>query len=206
MKETSKLSKIFRVIRGLRYTSHLRGKRSCFQLCKRAKVFLSESSTIHLGGNMIFGYNPMGDCNRSSILRMDDNSCIQVESDFTFYYGADVQVFSSGKLVLGKSFINADCKIRCFQEISIGDDCAISHNVTIMDSDAHMIDGRRTRGPIRIGDHVWVGTKATILSGVSVGNNAVIAAGAVVTKDVPSGSLVGGVPARILKQNVHWEK
>lgn len=56
-----------------------------------------------------------------------------------------------------------------------------------------------TGRPIRVGSNVWIGTGATVLGGVSVGDNAVIAAGAVVTRDVPEGTLVGGVPGKILK-------
>lgn len=53
--------------------------------------------------------------------------------------------------------------------------------------------------PVRLGNNVWVGAHATILAGVTVGDNAVVAAGAVVTKDVPANAVVGGVPARIIK-------
>ena len=55
-----------------------------------------------------------------------------------------------------------------------------------------------------IGSHVWIGCNVLILKGVTVGDGAVIAAGSVVTKDVPAASLVGGNPARILKENVTW--
>ncbi len=54
--------------------------------------------------------------------------------------------------------------------------------------------------PIKIGAHVWIGSNATILSGVSIGEWSVVAAGAVVTKDVPPMTVVGGVPARIIKR------
>ena len=54
--------------------------------------------------------------------------------------------------------------------------------------------------PVEIGNGVWVGAHATILSGVTIGDNAVIAAGAVVTKDVPANAVAGGVPAKIIKQ------
>ena len=57
-----------------------------------------------------------------------------------------------------------------------------------------------TPAPIRLGKNVWVGSNSTILQGVTVGDNAVIAAGAVVTKDVPANTVVGGVPARKLRE------
>ena len=54
--------------------------------------------------------------------------------------------------------------------------------------------------PVNIGNDVWIGGNVTILPGVNIGNNVVIAAGAVVTKDVPDNSLIGGVPAKIIRQ------
>ena len=58
--------------------------------------------------------------------------------------------------------------------------------------------------PIIIGDKVWIGMRATILKGVVIGDGAIIAAGAVVTKDVSPGTLVGGVPAKLIKKDVIW--
>ena len=59
--------------------------------------------------------------------------------------------------------------------------------------------------PVVIGDRVWVGTRAVILKGVSIGDGAVVAAGAVVTSDVPAGAVVGGVPARVIGRADSWE-
>lgn len=67
-------------------------------------------------------------------------------------------------------------------------------------------EGRRahlaTATPVVIGNDVWIGAHVTVLPGVTIGDNVVVAAGAVVTKDVPSNSIVGGVPARILRHLV----
>nr|MBQ4455475.1 acyltransferase [Clostridia bacterium] len=122
-------------------------------------------------------------------------------------YGADIVLFKGAALELGKdSFINSDCKIRCHRKIVIGDDCAISHDFTVMDSDAHKLNGHSSTEPVIIGNHVWIGTRVTILNGVHVGDGAVIAAGSIVTRDVPPGTLVGGVPMKVIKENVTWEK
>ncbi len=99
-------------------------------------------------------------------------------------------------------FINSGC---CFQDqggIFIGDNALIGHQVVIATLN-HATDpsrrGDMIAAPVHIGNNVWIGAHATILPGVTVGDGAIVAAGAVVTKDVPPKSVVGGVPARILK-------
>ncbi len=166
--------------------------------------FLHRKCQINLEGNLIFSSLSNGGNNRSTILRLDEGARV-TSYGFDFAYGADVILFPGSQLFLGKnSFCNCDCKIRCHKQISIGDSCAISHDVTIMDSDAHELNGIREAIPIHIGNHVWIGTRSTILKGVHVGDGAVIAAGSLVTHDVPAGALVGGVPARVIKENVKW--
>ena len=88
---------------------------------------------------------------------------------------------------------------HCFL-ITIGDDVTMSVNVTILAHDASTQKylGYTRIGQVKIGNHVFIGANATILPGVTVGDNAVIGAGSVVTKDVPAGSVVAGCPARIL--------
>lgn len=103
--------------------------------------------------------------------------------------------------------------LTCIQAITIGDNVLTGRWVTITDN-SHgntVLESLKTapqkreltsKGAVTIGDNVWIGDKATILSGVTIGNGAVIAANAVVTKDVPSYSVAGGNPARIIKQIV----
>ena len=106
-------------------------------------------------------------------------------------------------LFFGKNvFVNSGC---CFQDqggIYIGDNCMIGHQVVFATLN-HMLEPDRRAsmrpGAICLGKNVWVGSHATILAGVTVGDNAVIAAGAVVSKDVPADTVVGGVPARVIK-------
>ena len=76
--------------------------------------------------------------------------------------------------------------------------------MTIMDSDAHAIKDENRSERVFIGNNVWIGTRVTILKGVTIGDGAVIAAGAVVTRDVPPQALAAGIPARIIKTDVHW--
>ena len=104
-------------------------------------------------------------------------------------------------------YVNSHGNISCFDRIIIGKRVVISEGVTIRDADNHIIhrEGYQATAPITIHDHVWIGVNATILKGVTIGEGAIVAAGAVVTKDVPPRSIVGGVPAKVLSTNVSWE-
>lgn len=100
--------------------------------------------------------------------------------------------------------------VDCSVEITIGEYCAIAEGVRIMDNSYHpiTIDGvtKCAAAPVHIGNHVWVATNAMILPGVTIGDGAIVAAGAVVTRDVPAGCLVAGIPARVIKTGVKWKK
>lgn len=168
-------------------------------------LLLDRTSVVKILGSLTLNSNSRGHNGRSSILRVDAKGEVIIYGDFCFMYGADIQVFKGAKLFLGNnSFINSDCKIRCHNSITIGNNCAISHDFTIMDSDAHQLNGNSNTNPIVIGDNVWIGTRVTILNGVTIGEGAVIAAGSIVKDDVPARSLVAGVPAKIIKENVVW--
>lgn len=140
-------------------------------------------------------------------IEMYANSEINVENTFFIHSGCDIMVFENAKLNLGSGYINRYAKIRCYAAITIGHDVAISENVSIWDSDAHSIQGKEhlMTQPIVIGNQVWIGTNVTILKGVTIGNGAIIAAGAVVTNDIPAKCLAGGIPAKVLKENVAWK-
>jgi acetyltransferase-like isoleucine patch superfamily enzyme len=75
---------------------------------------------------------------------------------------------------------------------------ALNHNFT--DTEKRIDEQGVSTSPVTIEDDIWIGANATILSGVKIGQHSVIAAGAVVTKDVPPHSLVAGVPAKVIKQ------
>ena len=99
-------------------------------------------------------------------------------------------------------FINACCHFQDHGGVTLGDGCQIGHNVVFATLN-HGIEPENSRftypAPIVLGRNVWVGSNSTILQGVTIGDNSVVAAGAVVTKDVPADTIVGGVPARVIK-------
>lgn len=107
-------------------------------------------------------------------------------------------------ICVGKNvFINSGCSFQDQGGIIIGDGVLIGHNVVLAtlnhDSDPQK-RGDMYPAPIRIGNNVWIGAQATVLPGVTIGDGAIVAAGAVVTRDVPANVIVGGVPGKIIKK------
>lgn len=96
-------------------------------------------------------------------------------------------------------------EIHVGKRVEIGRDCSISWDVCILDRDYHELNGKEVVAPISIGDKVWIGCRATILKGVTIGDGAVVAAGSVVTKKVPPHTCVAGNPAKIIKANIKWQ-
>lgn len=106
-------------------------------------------------------------------------------------------------ITIGKDvFINSGCHFQDQGGIEIGDGALIGHNVVLATIN-HDLDPKENRknhyAPIKIGAHVWIGSNVTVLPGVTIGDYAAVGAGAVVTKDVPAMTVVGGVPAKVLK-------
>lgn len=101
------------------------------------------------------------------------------------------------------AFVNSGCHFQSQGGVWIGEGALVGHDVVFATLNHHMAPAERPQcdaAPIHIGKGVWIGSKAVILGGVTVGDYAVIAAGAVVTKDVPAMTVVGGVPARVLRR------
>ncbi|MBG0761457.1 MULTISPECIES: sugar O-acetyltransferase [Vibrio] len=132
-----------------------------------------------------------------SLLGSTGNS-IHIESTFNCDYGLNIHV--------GENFYaNFGCVILDVAEVRIGDNCFIAPQVGIYTA-THPIDPiQRNSGlefgkPIRIGNNCWIGGHATINPGVMLGDNVVVASGAVVTKSFGSNVVIGGNPARVLKE------
>lgn len=104
-----------------------------------------------------------------------------------------------------RCLLNSPLHLNPSAPITIGNQVGIGHHVVIITDNHHFGDasarlGERFSQPVSIEDGVWVAARVTILPGVTIGRGSAVAAGAVVAKDVPPNSLVGGVPARVLRQ------
>ncbi|WP_435213647.1 acyltransferase [Luminiphilus sp. nBUS_16] len=110
-----------------------------------------------------------------------------------------------GKITIGNGvLLSPGVRIACSDEITIGDGVMMANGAYVTDSDWHGLYDRVARSdlvtPVRLGDNVWLGDGAKVLKGVTIGENSVVAAGAVVTRDVPDNVVVAGNPAQVVKQ------
>ena len=115
---------------------------------------------------------------------------------FTADFGKNIKI---GKNV----FINSGCRFQDQGGITIGDGSLVGHNVVLATINHDLNPNNRGSmflAPIELKKNTWIGSQATILSGITIGENSVVAAGSVVTKDVPANTVVAGNPARIVKE------
>ena len=131
-----------------------------------------------------------------------DATDLEVGDDFKVWSGHRTTLISGwGRLRIGdRVFVNVGTTILAVEQIVIGDDVAFANEVYVMDSNSHGIEGRpHVQAPVRIGDGTWLGARAIVLPGVTIGKRVVVAAGSVVTRDVPDDSMVAGNPARVVR-------
>lgn len=179
-------------------------------LCGRPVCDISPQASITLKDDLIIGANLRRRSMAETYLKVKERGTLTVNGRFQVFFGASLEVFENAKLTLERGFINTGAAIACAHSITLGEGVFIARNVYITDSDHHQLldqQARITNVPeaIKIGNRVLICYGAVILKGVTIGDGAVIAAGSVVTHDVPAGCLAGGVPAKILREGVIWK-
>jgi acetyltransferase-like isoleucine patch superfamily enzyme len=149
-------------------------------------VFLNKGK-INLGNNVNLNSYPDGDLFKTGLLTYLDDA----------------------EIIIGNNCNLNGTMIHCNKSVIIGDYCMFGPGTKIVDNNSHRISIdilERRKPPIRlpiiIGDNVWIGMNSLILKGVTIGNNSIVAAYSVVTKDVPENVIVGGNPARLIRNLV----
>ena len=135
-----------------------------------------------------------------------DASDLEIGDDFKIWSAHRKTVVSGwGRIRIGdRVFINVGATVLSVVEIVIGDDVAMANEVYLMDSNSHGVEGQaHVEAPVRIGAGTWLGARSMVMPGVTIGKRVLVAAGAVVTRDVPDDVLVAGNPARVVRPLVY---
>jgi acetyltransferase-like isoleucine patch superfamily enzyme len=118
-----------------------------------------------------------------------------------FFGGVRLECWRGAVIHIGHgTYLNRNTEIVAAESVIIGCDCKIARDVIIMDTDQHALPGASlVVRPVVIEDRVWIGARAIVLKGVTIGHDSVVGAGAVVTKSVPPRSVVAGPAARVVR-------
>ena len=206
------INNLFRanIIATLRINMRARGLRAL--ILGKTSLTLEQGAKIVGDGRLTFNDRWYGKNYSAAYLCLRKNSTLKLSGLSTIYRGADISVHDGAVFELDSANINNNADIHCSRHIKIGKGTLIGEGVRMRDSDEHVIirggeDGvykDNMTAPIIIGENVLVSINVTILKGVTIGDGAIVAAGSVVTKDVPARTLVGGVPAKVIAQDVKW--
>jgi acetyltransferase-like isoleucine patch superfamily enzyme len=176
---------------------------------RRSKIAVSRTARVSIASSSLLVVGMAHDTPAGAVLRLRPRSLLRVDGRVQIMRGSNVTVGYDAELSVGAgTFLNDGSSVFCCSSISIGSGCAISWGTRILDTDVHKIiqAGLASQhAPVSIGRNCWIGADAVILKGSTLGHGSVVAAGAVVTSEVPPRSLVAGVPARVVREDVDWE-
>jgi acetyltransferase-like isoleucine patch superfamily enzyme len=181
-----------------------RGKTSQLRVHPRTKVRMERSASFDIEGSLRLGFRSKIARYQPSIAIFGRDSRTTVSGDFSVFSDFSFVVEDGAELELGSGYFNTGAMILCTTKIKIGTSCLFGPQVVLRDDDGHYFENGPRSGPIAIGDNVWVGMRSTILKGATIGEGCVIAAGSVVTREIPPRCLAGGVPCRVIRQNITW--
>jgi acetyltransferase-like isoleucine patch superfamily enzyme len=139
-------------------------------------------------------------------LEIGKNATIKLGRWAWLGHGCKVRAHEGQVSIGAKSVLGQECTISAYQSVSIGRECIIADRVMMIDFDHGMVEVERPirmqgiyKRDVSVGHNVWIGYGACLLRGVTVGDNAVIGTSSVVTTDVPSNAVVGGIPAKLIR-------
>ena len=170
----------------LRWRGRLKTDGMCF-VCPRVKFEIGRSATVTLGRWSWIGH------------------------------GCKIRVHEGHLAIGAKTVLGQECTLSAYQHIEIGRECIIADRVMMIDFDHGMVEVERPireqgiyKRDVNVGHNVWIGYGACLLRGVTVGSNSVIGTSAVVTSDMPENSVVGGIPAKVIRmrdapRTFRWE-
>ena len=142
------------------------------------------------------------------IVRLSDSGTVRMGAGVLLAHDVQLHLRDRGAVIeIGAgTFVNHRTELVAHERVTIGRGCLLAWDVLVLDSDSHSVDGGARTAAVTVGDRVWIGCRASVLKGVTIGDGAVVAAGSVVVHDVPARSLVAGNPARVVREDVTWEE
>ena len=167
---------------------------------------MTDAGRLEVGIGMLSGVSPLD----PTLLDIRAGGVLAIAGHVRMIHGSRLSIGAGRTLTIGHgTSIGGMTRVLVRDGISIGHSCQISWDVLITDSDFHNFldnDGQphANTAPVIIGDHVWIGAGAVVLKGVTIGDGAVSAAGAYVTRDVPPAALVAGRSADVIRSDVRW--
>lgn len=191
----------------LMYRRVQKPRSSSIRVLNRSNIKIAPTATIDMGERGFFEINRQDyiKTNERSTLYLGEKAKLKLNGSFTMHGHSSIMVHDGAQLEIGHNTYLNGGSIECSYGIHIGNDCAIADGVRIMDNSWHTEHSLAGGGITKIGNKVWIATGAMILPGITIGDGAIVAAGAVVTKDVAARCMVAGVPAKVVKENVEWK-
>lgn len=197
----------------LLYQKVTKPRSSSIRVLNKSNIAMHPTAKMDIAEHTFFEINRQdyaGDMGVSCRLTMLANSVLSISGSVTLHRGTNIVLHEGAHLSIGNQTYLNGASVDCSHEVIIGEYCAIAEGAKIMDNSFHPITEngitKLSIAPVRIGNKVWIATNAIILPGVTIGDGAIVAAGAVVNKDVPPRSIVAGVPAKVVKENIDWKK
>jgi acetyltransferase-like isoleucine patch superfamily enzyme len=199
------------ILKTVWYSARFRG---AVVVGRGTRIRVHRSAHIALAPKSLLAIGMAYDTPAGAVLRMHPQSLLRIEGRVQVMRACTITVGSDATLTIGSdTYLNDGAEVWCNSpNTTIGPECAIAWGVRILDTDFHKLlkNGSANprapspHAPVHIGRKCWIGANALVLKGVSIGEGSVVAAGAVVTSEVPPHSLVAGVPATVVRKDVTW--
>ena len=194
-----KLSIIKSLYYSIRYKGLILASRKVkIKSASRAKIIIPRGKVIQIG----LDYDSTID-NVNIILKKE--AVISFLGSASIKKGVQISLDSNSFLSVGdKTYINERSRLLIYNKCTIGNNCAISWDVTITDSNVHQLNNNASTGEVFIGDNVWVGFGVSILKNSKIERGSVISAGSLVNNQFDERKLLAGNPAKVIKENIYW--
>lgn len=198
----------------IRKISPISGKNNVIKGIPFVKYFLFGMGCLKIVGNnnvIICHSKKIG---KTKFFIRGNNNKIVIERGVKIQSGTIWIENQGNNIVIGEDTTIEEAHLAVAEDnlsIILGKDCMLSRGVRISTTDSHsIIDNNNQRinmgASVIIGNHVWIGYRSNVNKGVSIGDNSVIASNSLVTHDVPSSVIVAGVPAKVKKTNINWDR